>query len=450
MDPATGPAIARRELKATFVLALPLVLGQVAAMFMGVVDSMLAGHHGLRTLAAVTVGSSVWNVALIACIGLLLAIPPSVAQLTGAGRRRDVAALFHQALWIALAMGLLLAIATWYSPRLLEAIGIVPEIRPLAAGFLRAVAFGAPAMALFFCLRYLAEGLAHSKPGMFAGFGGLALLVPLGYSLMFGAGPIPGMGATGLGLATALILWAQALGLGWYLWRAPAFADLGLFARFERPHWPAIRGLLALGLPMGVTIFMEGSLFVATALLIGRLGAVDVAAHQIAINIASVCFMLPLGIAMATTVRVGQAAGAQDHEGVRRAAWAGFGLGALTQAAAAALLLFGGGWISRLYTDDAGVAALAVLLMRYAAVFQLPDGVQVLSNGVLRGLKDTRVPMLVTVCAYWGVGLPLGAWFGLHLGERAPGLWMGLILGLVVAALGLAWRVRSRLRRRQG
>ena len=450
MSPATGRAVAGRELRATFLLALPLVLGQAAAMLMGVVDSILAGRHGLHTLAAVTVGSSVWNMALIACIGILLAIPPSVAQLTGAGRRAEVATLFHQALWIALAMGVLLAFAVWHSPRLLEAIGIVPEIQPLAAGFLRAIAFGAPALALFFCLRYLAEGLAHTTPGMLAGFGGLLALVPLGFALMFGAGPLPALGATGLGLATALILWGQVLGLAWYLWRSPAYADLGLFARFEPPHWPSIRALLALGLPMGVTIFMEGSLFVATALLIGRLGAIDVAAHQIALNIASLCFMLPLGIAMATTVRVGQATGARDAAGMRRAAWTGFGLGAFTQAAAAALLLLGGPWISRLYTDDAAVAALAVLLMRYAAVFQLPDGIQVLSNGVLRGLKDTRVPMAVTVFAYWGVGLPLGAWFGLHLGQRAPGLWLGLIIGLSLAALGLAWRVWARLRHPQG
>ena len=168
---------------------------------------------------------------------------------------------------------------------------------------------------------------------------------------------------------------------------------------------------------MGVSIFMEGSLFVATALLIGRLGAVDVAAHQIALNVASVCFMLPLGIAMATTVRVGHAAGAGDTR--RRALRRRRRLRARRASprpAAAALLVFGGAWIAALYTSDAAVAALAVLLMRYAAVFQLPDGIQVLSNGVLRGLKDTRVPMLITVFAYWGVGLPLGAWFGLHLG----------------------------------
>jgi MATE family multidrug resistance protein len=235
-----------------------------------------------------------------------------------------------------------------------------------------------------------------------------------------------------------------------YLRRSRRFADLGLFAHFERPHWPVIRGLLALGLPMGVSIFMEGSLFVATALLIGRIGAVDVAAHQIAINVASVCFMLPLGIAMATTVRVGHAAGAGDHAGVRSAAFAGYGLGALTQAAAAALLVFAGGWIASLYTADARVVGLAVTLMLYAAVFQLPDGLQVLSNGVLRGLKDTRWPMLITVFAYWGVGLPLGAWFGLHLERGAPGLWLGLILGLAVAAGGLLLRVNARLRLKQG
>jgi MATE family multidrug resistance protein len=155
--------------------------------------------------------------------------------------------------------------------------------------------------------------------------------------------------------------------------------------------------------------------------------------------------MLPLGIAMATTVRVGHAVGAGDLPAMRWAAGAGFALGGLTQALAAGVLVFGGAVIAGWYTDDVGVAALAVLLMRYAAVFQLPDGIQVLSNGALRGLKDTRVPMLITVLAYWGVGLPLGAWFGLHLGQGAPGLWIGLILGLGVAALLLALRLWRQL-----
>ena len=428
-------------MRVSFVLALPLALGQLATMLMSVVDSILAGQHGLQTLAAVTVGTSIWTVALLICVGVLMAIPPSVAQLNGAGRRREIGPLWRQAIWIALIMGLLLMVLVWYSPRLLDWIGIVAEIRPQAAAFLRAIAFGAPALSLYFSFRYLSEGLAWTPPTMLFGIAGLLLLIPLGYVLMFGAGPIPELGAAGLGYATALVLWLQALGFLTYLRLSRRFEDLELFARFDPPNWPVIRGLLALGLPMGVSIFMEGSLFVATALLIGRLGTVDVAAHQIALNVASVCFMLPLGIAMATTVRVGHAAGANDVVAVRWAAGAGFALGGLTQTAAALMLIFAGGWISALYTGDAAVAALAVTLMRYAAVFQFPDGIQVLSAGALRGLKDTRVPMLITIFAYWGVGLPLGAWFGLHLYGRAPGLWVGLIIGLTVAALLLAWRL---------
>lgn len=436
-----------REMRISFVLALPLALGQLAAMLMSVVDSILAGHHGLDTLAAVTVGSSIWTVALLVCVGVLMAIPPSVAQLNGGGRREQIGPLWRQSAWIALFMGVLLAVLVWYSPLLLDRIGIVAEIRPQAAGFLRTIAFGAPALSLYFCFRYLSEGLAHTTPTMVFGIAGLALLIPLGYALMFGAGPIPGLGAAGLGIATAVVLWLQVIGFLAYLrWAAP-FADLGLFDRFDPPQWQPIRALLALGLPMGVSIFMEGSLFVATALLIGRLGAVDVAAHQIALNVASVCFMLPLGIAMATTVRVGHAAGAGDASGVRWAVGAGYALGGVTQTAAALVLVFASGWISALYTRDATVAALAVTLMRYAAVFQFPDGIQVLSAGALRGLKDTRVPMLITIFAYWCVGLPLGGWFGLHLNGRAPGLWVGLILGLSVAAVLLAMRVNRQCRR---
>jgi MATE family multidrug resistance protein len=435
-----------REMRVSFVLALPLALGQLAAMLMSVVDSILAGQHGLQTLAAVTVGSSIWTVALLICVGVLMAIPPSVAQLNGAGRRREIGPLWRQAAWIAAVMGVLLMALVWQSPRLLDWIGIVAEVRPQAAAFLRAISFGAPALSLYFCFRYLSEGLAWTPPTMVFGIAGLVLLIPLGYALMFGVGPIAGRGAAGLGYATALVLWLQAIGFLAYLRFSRRFDDLELFARFDRPDWPVIRGLLALGLPMGISIFMEGSLFVATALLIGRIGAVDVAAHQIALNVASVCFMLPLGIAMATTVRVGHAAGAEDLPAVRWAVAAGFALGALTQAAAAMLLIFGGAWISRLYTEDAAVAALAITLMRYAAVFQLPDGIQVLSSGALRGLKDTRVPMLITIFAYWCVGLPLGGWFGLHLNGRAPGLWIGLILGLAVAALLLALRLRRQCR----
>lgn len=433
----------RREMRVSFVLALPLVLSQVSSMAMNIVDTVLAGRYGPTTLAAVGVGSAVWSVVILVNIGVLMAVPPTVAQLNGAQRRSEIGPVFRQALWLALLLGLALIGVVRLGALALGPLGITPEARPEAVAFLGAISWGAPALALYFCLRNLSEGVAWTLPSMLAGFAGLAALVPLGYALMF----LAGFGAAGLGYAVAIVMWGQAAGLAVYLWRSPRFADLGLFARFEPPRWAPIRALLALGLPMGVSVFMEGSLFVATALIIGTLGTTPMAAHQVAILVASLCFMVPLGVAMATTVRVGHAAGAGDASGVRWAAAAGYSLAMLAQTASALLLVFGGAWLAALVSPDPAVVSLAALLMVYAAVFQYPDGLQALSAGALRGLKDTRVPMVITVVAYWGLGLPLGAWLGLRLGQGAPGLWTGLIVGLSAAAVLLGWRFHRVARR---
>ncbi len=219
---------------------------------------------------------------------------------------------------------------------------------------------------------------------------------------------------------------------------------LKVFARFDPPRPRVIRGLLATGLPIGVTVLMEGGLFIGTALLIGRLGPVPAAAHQIAINVASLCFMVPLAVAEATTVRVGHALGRRDAAGVRRAALAGYAIVLATQLLSAIALVAGNHAVVSLYTHDAAVATLAASLLLYAAAFQFPDGIQVLSAGALRGLKDTRMPMLLAAFAYWGIGMPLGATLGLGLLGGPPagprGMWAGLIAGLTVAALLLGGR----------
>jgi MATE family multidrug resistance protein len=296
-------------------------------------------------------------------------------------------------------------------------------------------------------MRYLSDGLHWSLPTMLIGFGGLLLLAPAGYVLTNGLLGLPEMGAAGLGWASAAMFWAQLLAFALYLHLSPRFADLRLYAHFERPHWPTIRGLLGRGLPIGVTITMEGSLFIVTALLIGRLGEVPVAAHQIAINVASLCFMIPFGVAEATTVRVGHALGRGDRDGIRRAYFAGLALVLGTQALSALVMLAGNHAIVGLYTGDAVVGALAASLLLYAALFQFPDGVQVLSAGALRGLNDTRVPMWLAALAYWGIGMPVGAGLGLALGWGPQGMWLGLTAGLSVAAFLLCRRfLRSSLR----
>ena len=423
-------------MRVSFALALPLVLGQASSMAMNIVDTVLAGRHGPVTLAAVGVGSAVWSVVILVSIGVLMAVPPTVAQLNGAGRRGEIGAVFRQALWLALALGVGLFFVVRAGAMALAPMGITPEARPEAEAFLRAISWGAPALALYFCLRNHSEGTAWTKPTMVFGIAGLVLLAPLGYALMFGLG----LGAAGLGYAVAVTLYCQTLALWIYLARSARFADLGLFTRFDPPRWQPIRGLLTLGLPMGVSVFMEGSLFVATALLIGQLGTTQIAAHQIAILVASLAFMVPLGVAMATTVRVGHAVGAGDPSAVRWSAAAGYGLAMIAQTVSALVLVSSAGWLASLFTQDPAVIALATLLMAYAAVFQYPDGFQAMSAGALRGLKDTRVPMFITVLAYWGLGLPLGYWLGIVGGQGAPGLWTGLILGLSVAATLLGWR----------
>jgi MATE family multidrug resistance protein len=443
-DVTTRLARLRREMRASAVLAAPLVLGQLAAMAMGIVDTVIAGRHGPVTLAAVGVGSAMWNISVLMAIGVLMAIPPSVAQLNGAGRRDEIAPLFRQSLWLALALGVGLFALTWFGALALPAIGVSEEARPAAKAFLRAIAWGAPALALQLTLRNLSEGIGWTRPTMIFGLGGLVVLAPLGGWLVFGRG----MGAAGLGVATAIVLWMQALGFYAYLRIEPHYRDLALFVRVDPPRWKPIRGLLALGLPMGVSLFMEGSLFIVTALLIARLGTVPIAAHQIAVLVASLTFMVPFGVAMATTVRVGHAVGAGDAGGVRWAGAAGYALAGIAQGFAILLMLLGAAQLARLVTTDAAIAALATTLLGYAAVFQVPDGIQALSNGALRGLKDTRMPMIITVVAYWGVGLPLGAWLGLHRGLGAPGLWVGLIFGLTVAATLLALRFWRLARRR--
>jgi MATE family multidrug resistance protein len=428
------------EVRTTATLAAPLVAGHVSTGMIGFVDSVIAGHHGTTTLAAVAVGTALFWLPMMIPMGTLMSLPPAVSQLDGARRRDEIGALFRQALWLAAGLGVLLFGFLTVIVHALEPMGIAAEIRPGAIAFLHGIRWGVPALTLYLCMRYLSDGLHWTLPTMLLGFGGLLVLLPLGYALTFGSYGLPPMGAGGLGVASAIMMWAQAITFAIYLARARRFADLGLFARFDPPQWPPIIGLLRTGLPIGVTVTMEGGLFITTALLIGRLGDVPVAAHQIAINVASLCFMVPMGLAEATTVRIGHALGRGDAFGVRRAAFAGYAIVLGTQALSALVLLTGNEFVVGFYTRDAVVASLAASLLLYAAAFQFPDGVQVLSAGALRGLKDTRVPMLLAAFAYWGVGMPIGAGLGLGLGWGPKGMWIGLIAGLTVAAVLLGTR----------
>jgi MATE family multidrug resistance protein len=300
---------------------------------------------------------------------------------------------------------------------------------------------------LFFALRGLGEGIGLTRPTMYFSLFGLLLLGPIGYVLMYGRFGLPALGAQGSGMATAFVLWLQAIAFALYVARSRHYRDLHLLAQWERPDPAALRELLHIGVPMGITLFMEASLFVAVALVIGTLGTDVVASHQVALNVASVAFMIPLGLAMATTVRVGHAVGRRDGQGVRDAGRVGIGLTLAAQALSAGAMLLVPRFIASLYTNDALVIGLAAQLLVLAGLFQFSDGIQVAANGALRGLKDTRIPMVITTFAYWGVGMPVGWWLAFPHGLGARGMWMGLIAGLSIAAVLLSWRFWKLARR---
>lgn len=434
-SPRFDQARAAHEIAATARLALPLIGAQLAAMGSNVIDALLAGHLSAHTLGAVAVGANIWSLAIVTSVGMMLAVPASVAHLDGAGRRHEVGPLLGQVMWIAWVLGALLWLAVRHVAVVLELIGVAPSLRHDVDAFLHAISWGAPAMTMYFALRGLSEGLSLTRPSMVFSVGGLCLLAPLGYVLMYGRLGWPALGARGSGIATALVLWLEMGAFALFVARHRCYRGLGLAHVLCRPRWPAIAELLHLGVPMALTVIMEAGLFAATGLVISTLGEDVVASHQVALSVASVAFMVPLGLAMATTIRVGNAAGRADVAGVRYAGFCGIGLALLTQVLSCSVMLGLPDRIAGLYTHDRHVVGLAAQLLVLAGVFQFSDGIQAVSNGALRGIKDSRVPMLITAFAYWGVGMPVGWWLSFHARLGARGMWMGLIAGLSMAAV---------------
>jgi len=428
------------EIRRTLLLAGPLVVGQVTSYGMNFVDTVMAGRLGRVDLGAIAIGSSIWTAGLLFVLGVLMSVSPAVSQLDGAGRRRQAGEMTRQALWIALGISVLMVLAVRNAGWVMEVLEVQPAVASLALGYLEAMSWGAPALTLMFTLRFFSEGAGYTRPTMYLGLLGIAFNVPLNYVLMFGKLGFEPMGAVGCGWATAVVFWLQFIALAIYIFYQEHYKPFDLYRKFSRPNLREINGLLRVGLPIGVTIFFEGSLFVSAALLIGTLGALPIAAHQIAINFAGMAFMVPLGLAGAITVRVGNAIGRRDLSGARLAGLVGIGIAVVFAAFSASLMFLFPEWIARIYTTEREVVELAASLLMLAAIFQLSDCLQVASAGALRGYKDTRRPMLYSVFSYWAIGLSTGYWLTFECDWGAAGMWVGLIVGLTVAAILLGGR----------
>lgn len=433
------------EWQALFRLALPIVIAQLANSAMGFVDTMMAGRVSPADLAAVALGNSIWMPVFLFMNGVLLATTAKVARAFGAGENRRIGPLVRQSLWLGLTLGCMLATLMWNAEPLLHLLGIDPQLVTPAMGYLRAVACGFPAVALYSVLRCYSDALGRTRPSMVIGLLGLLINIPANYVFIYGKLGLPAMGGVGCGWATALVMVCMLLAMTWWIRWAPHYRKHGVFRRWSWPQTSEQKSLLGLGLPIGVSIFAEASIFSIIALLIGGLGASVVAGHQIALNFSSLVFMLPYSLGMATTVRVGQNLGAGQPAGARFAAWVAMATALLLACVSASYMTLLREAIAGIYTSDPQVLAIAASLIIYAAIFQFSDAVQVTAAGALRGYQDTRITMLITLVSYWGIGLPVGYGLGLtDIGGPAQGpagLWQGLIAGLTCAALLLGLRL---------
>lgn len=433
----------RREIAQTLGLAVPIVGAQLAQMSMSFVDVVMVGRLGTGALAAAVLGSTTFFTLSLICIGVIMAVNPTVSQAMGAGDRDEAARAARQGLWLALLLGAPLTFALGWAEEGLLLVGQAPETAALAGDYLGAIRWGFVFNLAFAAFRGFYEGTGRARPVLLATVVGVGVNIAANDVLMYGRWGLPALGLEGTGWSSALNMLMMAASLAIGLRVSPHLRSFGVLTGLRRPDPAMLRDLVRLGLPIGATLGLEAGLFSVGTLLVGLFGETALASHQIALNAASFTFMVPLGIGMASTVRVGTFVGAGDEDGARRAGFVAVGLGGTFMVFAALFLWLRPQWIIAIYagtTPDPEMATLAASLLGIAAVFQIVDGLQATASGALRGLKDTRIPMLIGAISYWGVGMGTGATlaFGMGLGSR--GLWWGLTAGLATAAVLLVLR----------
>ena len=448
-----GMSAWRREVAATSRLAMPIVATQLAQVSIMTADIVMLGWLGPEALAAGAMG---WNLVFIVTIfgfGICMATAPMMAQAIGRGRGkvRDIRRSMRQGFWAAAIVtlaGLLLIAGT--GPILLLLRQDAALVGP-AAGYAAILGWGLLPSLWFMVLRQFVGVLQRPRAALVVQVVVLVVNALGNYALIFGAFGMPTLGVLGSGIASAIANWIGFVALLGFVLRDRRMRRYHLLGRVWRADWPRLRELFRIGLPVTGVLLMEVSVFSAAVYVMGVIGTEALAAHQIAVQCAAVTFMVPFGLAQAATVRVGIAAGAGDRDGVRRAGWTAFALGLAFMSAMAVALWLWRAPVASLFIDpampgNAGVALLAIEFLAIAALFQVFDGAQTIAMGALRGLKDTRIPMMIAACGYWGLGFTLGCLAAFVFGLAGRGVWLGLALGLAVVAILATWRFAARER----
>ena len=440
------------HLRAALVLGLPLIGSHLAQVSIQVADTLMLGWYSIPALAAVVLGATIFFALFVTGTGIAWAVMPMVAHASAAGDHGELRRVTRMGLWLSLAFAAAIMPLMWWSQALLVALGQDPEIAAMTQAYLRIMGWGmAPALLVMVLKSYLAA-LERTQVVLWVTVGAAVLNVALNWVLIFGNLGAPELGLRGAAIGSVIIEVSALLVLVAYAGLLPELRRYTLFHRLWRPDWPAFMRVFRLGWPIALTNLAESGLFAATAVLMGWVGTRDLAAHGIAIEITSLIFMVHLGLSNAATVRAGRALGARDVVGLRRGAAA---VVTLSMGFALATMVLYLGWPEFLMglflsPDDPerpAVIAIGVGLLAVAALFQLADGAQVVALGLLRGVQDTRVPMIMAAVSYWLVGIPASWLLGIHLGLGGMGIWAGLVIGLVLAGILMMGRFYHYLKR---
>jgi MATE family multidrug resistance protein len=443
----------RAHFRATLTLGVPLIGAQLAQLGIHTTDVVILGRLGAAHLAAIVLGSQFFFTLFILGSGFANAVMPMVAQAYGRGDTVSVRRSVRMGMWVVLIYAALMIPIFYNAESILLYAGQKPEVAALAGSYLKIAHWGMAPALLFMTLRGLVS--AHGRAGIVLYVTIVILTVNafFAYALVLGHFGFPAWGIEGAAVVSFGVNLLSFVLITAYIQSRPAMRRYELFVRFWRPDWAAFREVVQLGLPIGLTMLAEVSLFTGASLLMGRLGTLELAAHGIALQLASLAFMIPLGLAQAGTVRVGVAHGRGDRLGVVRASWA-------VLAVAATIAVFGGllfalvprelaaVFLDKAGKDSAAVLAIAGPFVVVAGLFQLVDGLQAIAAGLLRGLKDTRIPMVLALISYWPIGF-FCAWFlAFPAGFGGVGIWFGFVSGLAAAAVLLNWRFYRLVRQR--
>ena len=444
-DRSANAAAPESELRATIALALPVVLVQIGMMFMGVVDTVMVGHVSARVLAAVALGNLYFFNAIVLANGTLMALDPVIAQAVGAGDMEAVSRAVQRGILLAIGLSVVTALLMLPAHSVLVLTRQQPEIIPDTTAYLEISIPGVLPFLVFVVFRQALQALHRVAPIVWTIVGANLCNAGLNWVFVYGHLGSPALGASGSALATLASRWLMGIALLLLAW--PSLRPHLVPARHEALLVTPLLRLLQLGVPVGLQQLLESGAFGAIGLMMGMLGTTEMAGHQIAITLAALTFMVPLGVAAAAAVRVGRAVGARDEARAKLAARAAFICGMGFMSITALLFLTAPRLLASIFTSDVGVIAIAGILIPVAGVFQIFDGAQAVGAGVLRGLGDTRAPLIGMIAGYWLIGLPVSLILGFRTSLRAAGLWWGFVASLSIVALFLAWRIGVLFRR---